>query len=69
VCNMFSIEHDIVDASFVARDMTGWIHRTTMKMRNVQELSGCKYLEVTDKGLVIEQGGMRKVIEVRYGLQ
>lgn len=42
---------------------TGWIHRTTMKMRKVNELSGCKYVEVNDSGLVIEQGGARKVIE------
>lgn len=35
-----------------------------MKMRRVQELSGCKYLEVNETGLVIEQGGVRKTIEV-----
>ena len=35
-----------------------------MKMRKVNELSGCKYVEVNDSGLVIEQGGARKVIEV-----
>lgn len=38
-----------------------------MKMRNVKEMSGCKYIEVTDEGLVIEQGGSRKTIEVRHG--
>ena len=35
---------------------TGWIHRTVMKKRGVEELSGCKYVEVNDSGLVIEQG-------------
>lgn len=34
---------------------TGWIHRTTMKMRDVEELSGCKYVEINKEGLVIEQ--------------
>lgn len=36
-----------------------------MKMRNVKELSGCKYVEVTDAGLVIEQDGSKKTLEVR----
>lgn len=35
---------------------TGWIHRTVMKKRGVEEMSGCKYVEVNDEGLVIEQG-------------
>lgn len=38
---------------------TGWIHKSTIKKRGVEELSGCKYLEVNDDGLLIE----RKVIE------
>jgi 2,4-dienoyl-CoA reductase (NADPH2) len=33
---------------------TGWIHRTTMKKRNVIELSGCNYVEVNDDGFLIE---------------
>jgi 2,4-dienoyl-CoA reductase (NADPH2) len=36
---------------------TGWIHRAAMKRRNVEELSGCRYLEVSDEGLHIEQAG------------
>lgn len=36
---------------------TGWIHRTAMKRRHVDELAGCKYLEVSDEGLNIEQAG------------
>lgn len=36
---------------------TGWIHRTAMKRRGVDELPGCKYLEVSDEGLRIEQAG------------
>ena len=44
----------------------GWIHRTTMKMRNVIEMSGCKYVEVADSGLVIEQNDTRKTIEVLF---
>ena len=34
---------------------TGWIHRANMKKRSVEELSGCKYVEINDEGLVIEQ--------------
>lgn len=29
---------------------TGWIHRSSMKMRSVEELSGCKYLGISDEG-------------------
>ena len=36
---------------------TGWIHRLTMKKREVEEISGCKYVEVNDQGLVIEKEG------------
>ena len=43
---------------------TGWIHRTTMKMRGVEEISGCKYLEVNEKGLVIERDGAKQTLEV-----
>lgn len=43
----------------------GWIHRTTMKMRRVHELSGCKYVKVTDDGFVIEQQGTSKTIQVK----
>lgn len=34
---------------------TGWIHRTTLKKREVEELAGCRYVEINDHGLVIEQ--------------
>ena len=35
---------------------TGWIHRTVMKKRGVEEMSGCKYVEINNEGLVIERG-------------
>ena len=35
---------------------TGWIHRTVMKKRGVEEISGCKYVEINNDGLVIERG-------------
>ena len=35
---------------------TGWIHRTVMKKRGVEEISGCKYVEINNEGLVIERG-------------
>lgn len=43
---------------------TGWIHRTTMKMRQVEEVSGCKYIEVNDDGFVIEQKGVKRTLPV-----
>lgn len=33
---------------------TGWIHRSTLKKRKVEEIGSCKYVEVNDEGLVIE---------------
>ena len=43
---------------------TGWIHRTTLKKRAVEELSGCKYVEINDAGLVIERKGKRQTLDV-----
>ena len=43
---------------------TGWIHKATMKKKNVQELSGCKYIEVNDEGLVIERAGKQSTLPV-----
>jgi len=43
---------------------TGWIHRTTLKKRNVEEISGCKYIEINDDGLVIEVDGKQKTLPV-----
>jgi 2,4-dienoyl-CoA reductase (NADPH2) len=43
---------------------TGWIHRTTLKKRAVEEISGCKYVEVTEEGLVIEVKGKRRTLPV-----
>lgn len=36
-----------------------------MKKRDVEEMDGCKYIEVNDDGLVIERGeGKRRTLEV-----
>jgi 2,4-dienoyl-CoA reductase (NADPH2) len=43
---------------------TGWIHRTTLKMRNVTQIGSCNYLEVNDEGLVIETKGAKKTLPV-----
>lgn len=43
---------------------TGWIHRATLKNRGVEEISGCKYVEINDTGLVIERGGKQRTLEV-----
>jgi 2,4-dienoyl-CoA reductase (NADPH2) len=59
-----TLSHQELYREYINTCTIGWIHRTTMKMRKVTELSGCKYVEVNDSGLVIEQGGARKVIDV-----
>jgi 2,4-dienoyl-CoA reductase (NADPH2) len=43
---------------------TGWIHRATLKKRAVEEMSGCKYVEIIDEGLVIERKGKRQTLPV-----
>ena len=43
---------------------TGWIHRTSLKMHGVTELSGCDYQEVTDDGLVIMRDGKKETLKV-----
>ncbi len=43
---------------------TGWIHRTQLKNRDVQTLSGCKYLRIDDRGLHLEVNGQPRVLDV-----
>lgn len=43
---------------------TGWIHRSTIKKKGVEELEGCKYIEINDSGLVIERKGQVMTLPV-----
>lgn len=43
---------------------TGWIHRTSLKNRNVQMIPGCEYLKIDDAGLHVRIGEQVKVLEV-----
>jgi 2,4-dienoyl-CoA reductase (NADPH2) len=43
----------------------GWIHRSSLARRDVTQLGKCKYLEVTDEGLVIERDGKKETLVVR----
>lgn len=43
---------------------TGWIHRTTLKHKNVQMLNKVNYVKIDDQGLHIEVDGVSKVLEV-----
>ncbi len=43
---------------------TGWIHRTSLKHRNVQSLAGVTYLKIDDQGLHIRLGDEEKVLQV-----
>jgi len=45
---------------------TGWIHRRTMGMRNVQMLGGCEYVNIDDAGLHINHEGENKVLDVDH---
>ncbi|MEM0922747.1 MAG: NADPH-dependent 2,4-dienoyl-CoA reductase, partial [Pseudomonadota bacterium] len=39
---------------------TGWIHRTALKMKNVEMIGGVNYEEISDQGLRISQGEARE---------
>jgi 2,4-dienoyl-CoA reductase (NADPH2) len=39
---------------------TGWIHRATLKMNNVQMIAGVNYERVSDEGLLISYGEKRE---------
>ncbi len=43
---------------------TGWIHRTSLKHRQVQNLAGVTYEKIDDQGLHIRLGDEQKVLEV-----
>jgi len=43
---------------------TGWIHRTTLKKRSVEEINSCKYINITEDGLNIERKGIKRTIDV-----
>lgn len=44
--------------------VVGWIHRSTLKQKNVEELNECKYLGVSDEGLEIERKGKKTILPV-----
>lgn len=45
---------------------TGWIHRASLKHKNVQMVSGVQYKEINDKGLLLEytKTGKQELLEV-----
>ncbi|HEH9398297.1 TPA: NADPH-dependent 2,4-dienoyl-CoA reductase [Aeromonas sobria] len=43
---------------------TGWIHRTVLKNRKVQMLSGVQYLRIDDEGLHIQVGEIKQCLPV-----
>jgi len=43
---------------------TGWIHRASLKKKNVQHHSQCEYLSVTDAGFKVKINGEEKLLEV-----
>ena len=45
---------------------TGWIHRLSLRHRNVKMLGGVSYERIDDKGLHISVNGERKLLEVDH---
>jgi len=45
---------------------TGWIHRTSLKKRNVRMLGGVRYVRVDDDGLHIEVNGKPELLTVDH---
>lgn len=43
---------------------TGWIHRTTLKHRNVQMITGAQYEKIDDEGLHISIGNEYQILDV-----
>ncbi|EKF75562.1 2,4-dienoyl-CoA reductase [Alcanivorax hongdengensis A-11-3] len=43
---------------------SGWVHRATLKSRNVEMLPGCSYEKIDDAGLHIKIGDKTRVLEV-----
>lgn len=43
---------------------TGWIHRMSLRMKNVNMLAEVKYLQIDDQGLHIELNGQRRILPV-----
>jgi len=43
---------------------TGWIHKSTLKTRNVEEISPVQYIKIDDEGLHIDIRGERRVLDV-----
>ncbi|SFM35155.1 NADPH-dependent 2,4-dienoyl-CoA reductase [Marinobacter zhejiangensis] len=43
---------------------SGWVHRATLKARNVEMLKGCSYEKIDDDGLHIKQGEKVRVLDV-----
>lgn len=43
---------------------SGWVHRATLKSRNVEMLAGCSYEKIDDAGLHITIDGQSRVLDV-----
>lgn len=45
---------------------TGWIHRASLKKKNVNMIGGCQYQKIDDKGLHLTVDGAPRVLEVDH---
>ena len=39
---------------------TGWIHRSALKMKNVQMIGNVNYEEITSEGIMVSDGELRE---------
>lgn len=45
---------------------TGWIHRTSLRKKGVETISGCEYQKIDDQGLHLKVFGKDRVLEVDH---
>lgn len=43
---------------------SGWVHRATLKMKDVEMIPGCQYDQIDDKGLHLTVDGQKRILEV-----
>ena len=45
---------------------SGWVHRATLKQKNVTMIAGCQYDLIDDEGLHIKVNGKKRVLDVDH---
>jgi 2,4-dienoyl-CoA reductase (NADPH2) len=45
---------------------SGWVHRATLKNKNVTMIAGCQYDLIDDQGLHIRVNGQKRILDVDH---